>query len=326
MLTRRWSRSVTSALMLTTLSFAMPAYAEPQGPAAGALPEAPIGTTFGTTTGGDAYYEAFAQYSEQSSTPGKPSTPEASGQAGSSAPAAADPCTYTARNAETVGWVSAARAISDLTETTASTGSWYEQSCPGRAVDLVGWAPPAEDTAEADAPLPSPVSLAEQAVTSVTVTTPDIVLDPFYLLDDGRHATLKNAQTWIWIDPAQWKTLTPKVEVGPVWVEATITPQTIHVDPNDGVTPPYSCSGPGTTIPASTPIDEASPTCSIQLTEPTDGDTWPVEVWVSYSASWEGFDGTQMVSGTLDDLVSAPTTIPLAVLTAKTELVDPNLD
>ncbi|MFV0535114.1 MAG: hypothetical protein ACK5MR_15890 [Cumulibacter sp.] len=324
MLTNR--TSTPAALLATLVLLTISAGSATAAPPAEDSGSSSAGSLGATSANESDYFELLAEF--QSSNPGDDSAPSpaAAGATGSSAPAAVDPCTYTARNAETVGWVSAARAISDLTATTASTGSWYEQSCPERAVNLVGWAPPAEDTTEADAPLASPVSLAEQAVTSVTVTTPDVVLDPFYLLDDGRHATLKNAQTWIWIDPAQWTTLTPKVEVGPVWVEATITPQTIHVDPNDGVTPPYSCSGPGTPIPAGTPIDEASPTCSIQLTEPTDGDTWPVEVWVSYSASWEGFDGTQMVSGTLDDLVSAPTTIPLAVLTAKTELVDPNFD
>ena len=189
---------------------------------------------------------------------------------------------------------------------------------------MLGWTPPG-GTAPAQV-LPSPQALAQQAVTSVTVPAPEVSLDPFYLLDDGRRATLKNAQTWLWIDASQWVPLTPRVDVGPVWVQATITPQTILVNVDDGVTDAVSCDGPGTPIPAGTPMDQPSPTCSVQFTEQTDGGTVQVDVQVSYSVTWTGFDGAASVSGTLVDLVSAPTTIPLAVLAAKPELIDPNHD
>lgn len=174
--------------------------------------------------------------------------------------------------------------------------------------------------APAPPPPPSPLQLAQQASTSVQVTTPQVSFDPFYLLDDGRRATLKNAQTWIWM--TTWEGMNPRVEAGPVWIEATITPETIVVSPNDGVTDDYSCAGPGTPVPAGTPMDEPSPTCSIKFTQETDGGTWDVAVQVHYSVSWVGFDGAQTVSGTLPDLISAPAVYPLAVLTAKPELID----
>lgn len=219
--------------------------------------------------------------------------------------------------------LNADRVKSEINTTTLSSGSWYERSCPGESVNTVGWSAPTD----APAPeLPSPQELAQSAVTSVTVVTPEVSLDPFYLLQDGRRATLKNVHTWVWLNSAQWTTLTPRVEVGPVWVEATIAPHTIIINPNDGVTPQKTCAGPGTPIPAGTPMDQPSPTCSVQFTQETVGGSWSVTVQVAYSVTWTGFDGTSTVGGTLPDLVSAPTTIPIAVLTAKPELIDPNSD
>ncbi len=157
------------------------------------------------------------------------------------------------------------------------------------------------------------------------VVTPAVSMDPFYLLADGRRATLKNAETWLWA--TSWNSLTPRVEAGPVWIQATISPTTIVVHPNDGgVTPDYSCAGPGTPIPPGTPMDKASPTCSLQFRQETDGSSWPVTVQARYSVSWVGFDGAQTVSGTLPDLTSAPAGYPLAVLTAKPELIDADHD
>lgn len=233
-----------------------------------------------------------------------------------------DPCSYTPIDVVN-SMLNANRVVSEINETTTTTGSWYERSCPDGSVATVGWAPP---PGAPEAALPAPQVLAQQAATSVTVTTPPVSLDPFYLLEDGRRATLKNAQTWLWVDAAHWVPLTPRVDVGPVWVQATITPQTIVVSVDDGVTGTYTCAGPGTPISPGTPVDEPSPTCSIQFTEQTDGGTWAVNVQVSYSVSWTGFDGTSSVSGTLPDLVSAPTTIQLAVLAAKPELIDAAAD
>ena len=213
----------------------------------------------------------------------------------------------------------------------ASSASGAGECVPGaqpfNCLESAGPAPgPAPGPAAAPPPPPAPIVLAQQAATSVTVVTPEISLDPFYQLQDGRRGTLKNIETWLWIDKASWTALTPRVEVGPVWVQATITPETILVEPNDGVTESYSCEGPGTPIPSGTPVDEPSPTCSLRFLQETDGGTWPVAVRVSYAVTWTGFDGASTVGGSLPNLTSAPTTVPLAVLTAKPELIDPNHD
>lgn len=246
------------------------------------------------------------------------------GGSGAAAVPVVDPCSYTQIDVAN-SMLSAGRVLDEVNETTTTTGVWYERSCPDGTVDTVSWTPPPGAAAPASA-LPSPQVLAQQAATSVTVTTPEVNLDPYYLLEDGRRATLKNAQTWFWMSPAEWVPLKPRVDVGPVWVEATITPHTIVLSANDGVTEAVSCAGPGTPIPVGTPLDEPSPTCSVQFTEQTDGDAWQVQVYVAYAVTWVGFDGTTSVSGTLPDLTSAPTTIPLAVLAAKPELIDADHD
>lgn len=277
------------------------------------------GCSSGATIGG-----SLGSVSCEVSVPGS-SSPSSTGATGSSSVAGSqtavvDPCSYVVVDVAN-SLLNADRVLDELNETTSTTGIWYERSCPGGALDTISWAPPGTE-----AVVPSVQVLAQQATASVTVVTPGVSLDPYFLLEDGRRATLKNAQTWFWVDVGQWVPLTPRVEVGPVWVEATVTPQMLIVHPNDGVTGSYTCVGPGTPVVAGTPMDEPSPTCSLQFTEQTEGGSWPVAVQVSYSVSWVGFDGSASVSGTLPDLVSAPITVPLAVLSAKPELIDADYD
>lgn len=241
-----------------------------------------------------------------------------------------DPCTYTTVDIAPGGpgdktyFTQAAQAIADSQakqgQPNWDQGSYVYVYCPGQAPYGYYSIPGAADAP----PLPSVYDLAAQATQSVTVTTPPVNFSPYWPLNDGRYATLKNAETWVWIDPANWTGHTPRVEAGPVWVEATITPTQILITANDGSTEPATCDGPGTPITDGVPLSEPSPTCSLKFTKQTDGNTWPVTIQVIYSASWTGFNGATTVSGTLDNLISAPTTYPLAVLTSKTRLVDPN--
>ena len=280
----------------------------------------------GTSSAGPDKYTGAASASGGTEDSNAGSTGGSSGGGG-----AADPCTYqdpgaaaagvTAKNAGAV--VSAfIDAVRDYFASQGlpgwESGSMVVASCPGSTSGYFA-IPGAEQVA-----LPSPVELAVQASASVTVVTPPVLFSPYWLLEDGRFATLKNAQTWVWIDPVNWTGHSPRVEAGPVWVEATITPVQIVVSPNDGVTEPVTCEGPGTPIGEGVPLSAPSPTCSVQFAQQTDGNTWPVGVQVVYSVSWVGFDGSVSVSGTLEDLVSAPATYPLAVLTSQTRLVDPN--
>ena len=219
----------------------------------------------------------------------------------------------------------AQRAVGTMNSVNATIGtgrSWAAWGCADGSWNV------GEVTAgpgAAAAALPSPSELAIQASTSVTLTTPPVSINPYWLRPDGRNATLKNAETWFWVDQANWVTHTPRVDAGPVWVEATITPTSIVITPNDGVTDMKTCKGKGTPLPQNPPpLSEPSPTCSVRFLNQTDGTTWPMTVHVVYSVTWTGFDGTNPVSGTLADISTAPVTYPIAVLTAKPVLVDPN--
>jgi len=173
--------------------------------------------------------------------------------------------------------------------------------------------------------LPDPQQLAINLRSTTTVTTPAININPYLSTPDGRRATLKNAHTWFWVDAASWTTLTPRIDAGPVWAEATITPISLVIEPHDGVTPTKTCNGPGTPITPDVPMSQPSPTCSIAFGAQTDGGTWPMTVYVVYSVSWTGFDGTATVGGQLANITSPPVAYPIAVLAAKPELVDPSL-
>src|SRR5699024_857111 len=109
---------------------------------------------------------------ESSGVPSGGQQPAAPGGSGGQ-PAVPDPCTYTQIDVAN-SLISAARVSSEVNETTLTTGTWYERDCDDGSVNMVNWAPPGG--AAPEVVLPSPQVLAQQAVTSVTVTTPQISL------------------------------------------------------------------------------------------------------------------------------------------------------
>ncbi|WP_146135270.1 hypothetical protein [Antricoccus suffuscus] len=210
---------------------------------------------------------------------------------------------------------------------TYESGYWVGSYCPGAAPTYT-WVrngTPGVPGAPAAPVLADPQQLAVDLRSTTAVTTPALNINPYLVTPDGRRATMKNAYTWFWVDVASWSAVTPRIDAGPVWVEATITPVSLVIEPNDGTTPTKTCSGPGTPIGEGVPMSQPSPTCSVAFAAQTYGGTWPMTVHVVYSVTWTGFDGTQAVGGTLADITSPAVAYPIAVLTAKPELVDPNL-
>lgn len=206
---------------------------------------------------------------------------------------------------------------------TYDSGYWTASYCPGQPPAYT-WVQNGVGAGAAPV-LADPQQLAIQLRNTTTVTTPAVSINPYMSTPDGRMATLKNAHTWFWVDPSRWIPLVPRLDAGPVWAQATITPKSLVVDPGDGITPTKTCNGPGTPIGDGIPMNQPSPTCSVTFAQQTDGGTWPMSVHVVFSVTWTGFDGTQPVGGQLADITSPPVAHPIAVLTAKPELVDPNL-
>lgn len=248
-----------------------------------------------------------------------------------------DPCLYEAFQAAAVtsyngvtpdqaGTSSKLQGMPPPAGETVNSGYWVAQWCPG-AGTTYSWVRNGDPApAGLAAPLADPRQLAITSAAQTAVTTPSVHVDPYLLAQDGvRYATLKNVHTWFWADQVSWQPIKPpRVTAGPVWVEITITPVALVIDPADGVSPVKVCDGPGTLLPANTPMSQPSPTCSVQFGQQTDGGTWPMTVSARYAVTWIGFDGAGPVTGTLPQLVAPPVAYPIAVLTAKPELVDPN--
>ena len=120
----------------------------------------------------------------------------------------------------------------------------------------------------------SPVVVAEQAVRRLGLSSPTIEMAP----PTGRPQ-LVGVATWLWIDPATWRTLSASATAGPVTTTAVAAPTKVVWDIGDGST--VTCDGPGT------PYDPATPnsTTGCSYTWPAPG-TFRVTATVYWSVSW----------------------------------------
>ena len=175
-------------------------------------------------------------------------------------------CTYTAGGAS---------VTSSLGVGGPQPGQWVFPICAGPgAMDpmppvLVTGAQAAAATAQVN-----PVLVAEQAVGRLGLSSPSIEMAP----PDG-SPQLVGVATWLWIDPAAWRTLTASATAGPVTVTATASPSKVVWDMGDGNS--VTCDGPGT--PYNSSDSNATTDCSY---------TWPgagnytVSATVYWSVTW----------------------------------------
>ena len=120
----------------------------------------------------------------------------------------------------------------------------------------------------------SPVVVAEQAVRHLGLLSPTIEMAP-----PAGRPQLVGVATWLWVDPATWRTLSASATAGPVTTTAVATPTKVVWDMGDGST--VTCDGPGTPYDPSTP--NATTDCS--YTWPAPG-TFRVTATVYWSVSW----------------------------------------
>jgi len=154
-------------------------------------------------------------------------------------------------------------------------GQWVFPDCAGPGVIdpmppiWVTGATPMAATAQVN-----PELVAEQAVSQLGLGSPTIEMAP----PDG-SPQLVGVATWLWIDPAAWRTLTASATAGPVTVTATASPSKVVWDMGDGNS--VTCDGPGT--PYSSSDQNATTDCSY---------TWPgagnytVSATVYWSVTW----------------------------------------
>ena len=120
----------------------------------------------------------------------------------------------------------------------------------------------------------NPVVVAEQAVRRLGLSSPVIRMAP-----PSGDAQLVGVATWLWIDPAAWKTLSASASAGPVTTTATATPSKViwNMGNGDSVT----CQGPGTPYDPSQP--NATTNCSYTWAAPG---TYTVTATIFWSVSW----------------------------------------
>ncbi len=190
----------------------------------------------------------------------------------------------------------------------APTGEWYVQVCSPRdgvgSYSLIpvwvqypgGGGPP---------PPPTPLQVAEQAESEMTLPRPTIFTSPSHL--GSMPGTVVNLATWLWIDPSLWHAESVTASAGGVSATATAVPVALSFGTGDGGG--LTCFGPGVAYDPKLPAHDQSTDCSYTWREssagqpsadgnPNDG-TFTLTATVTWAVSWTGSDGT---GGTLAPL------------------------
>lgn len=136
-------------------------------------------------------------------------------------------------------------------------GTWYGEFCGGPDYVAVVWVP---DKAVNRPPVRhTPATLAQQAVNQMPLPAPAVRHNP-------SGDAMVNLATWWWVDPSQWRSMTQRTAVGPVWATVTARPVKSVWNPGDG-SAPVTCSGGGTPYDANRPSDGQHTDCSFTYRE-----------------------------------------------------------
>ena len=249
----------TAALAVSVLAEAEPAWADDLGgqntsasaQASGGVLSVEAGVTTWTPPAGSAWSRA----AKAGPPPGKPNPNQPYG------------CTYTAGGPSVTATIGVGGP---------QPGQWVFPVCAGPGViDPMPpfWVTGAQPAVVAAAQV-SPVVVAERAVRRLGLSSPVIRMAP----PDG-DAQLVGVATWLWIDPAAWKTLSASASAGPVTTTATATPSKVTWDMGDGDS--VTCAGPGTAYDPSRP--DATTNCSYTWAAPG---TYTVTAAIYWSVSW----------------------------------------
>jgi len=155
-------------------------------------------------------------------------------------------------------------------------GTWYREICAGpngTTSATIVWAP--------TAPVVNVNALAQQAASATALPSPAVRRNPA-----GEQVT--QVQTWLWIDPGQWRPVSATATAGNVTVTATATPESVTFTMGDGG-PPVTCDGPGTPYDPSRPASSQSTDCSYTYATSSNqapGGAFMVTATVSYHVTW----------------------------------------
>jgi hypothetical protein len=134
-------------------------------------------------------------------------------------------------------------------------GQWYVMSCAGlNFIPSTGvfWVATAKSPNSPPGTI-DPLTLAQQALRSIVLPAPAIRTNPSAF-------SVVNLQTWLWIDPVAWRTLSATASAGPISATAVAAPVSVTWSMGDGSS--ISCSGPGTAYDTAEPASRQSTDCS----------------------------------------------------------------
>jgi hypothetical protein len=145
-------------------------------------------------------------------------------------------------------------------------------------------------------PAVNPVVLAQQAVSHLPLPAPSIEMAP-----PSDRDQMVNVSSWLWVDPAAWRSLSATAAAGPVSATATAAPAEVVWQMGDGQS--VTCDGPGVPYDSSNP--NATTYCSYMWPSSSAGQpggVYQVTATVYYRASWTaagapGGGGLGLVAG-----------------------------
>jgi len=187
----------------------------------------------------------------------------------------------------------------------ATDGVWVVPYCSGGGYvnpmrpEWVSNAQPAAAT--------SPATVARQASARLPLPQGVIRMSP-----DARQPQIVNERTWLWIDPAVWRSVTATASVGAVSATATATPSQVVWSLGDGDR--VTCDGPGVPYDASRAETAQDTSCTYvwprgSATESSG--TFTVSVTIVWHVSWTAIGAPG--GGNLGSLSGPPSQVTVRV-------------
>ncbi len=186
----------------------------------------------------------------------------------------------------------------------ATDGVWVLPTCTGE-----GYVNPMRPVWVTNAPTtaPSAAAVARQAVARLSLPQGIVRMSP-----EASQRQLVGERTWLWIDPAAWKSMSATASAGPVSATATASPAQLVWNMGDGDR--VTCNGPGRPYDPNTPDGQQDTSCSYvwprsSASEP-DG-AFTASVTILWDVSWTaaGAEG----GGSFGRLTGPPTEVTVAV-------------
>jgi hypothetical protein len=204
-------------------------------------------------------------------------------------------CKWTLDDVDNTVMLQGADPSSEAAKLARDGGLYYNISCSDGSYYPGVFVP--GNSPNGNGPLPTPASLAQQAVNRLPLPLPVARHNP-------SGDALVNLATWWWIDPQQWKALTQRTAAGPVWARVRATPVRTVWDPGDG-SDAVSCRGAGTPYDTGKSAGSQSTDCSSTYRRSSAGQPqtgaepndrfFTVTVTVYWRVSWIGAGGAQGV-------------------------------